>query len=84
MIHDYNSLQVWEALEVLFPDDIEMLVSQLVSQCNREYEWDYRKDIYDILETLSDDAFINEVEIALSQADITAIENWLNNEYNTK
>lgn len=78
MIHDYTSVQVWEALEVLFPNDIEMLVSQ----CNREYEWDYHKDIYDILETLSDDAFINEVELILSQADITAIEKWLNTEYN--
>lgn len=82
MIHDYTSVQVWEALEVLFPDDIEMLVFQLVSQCNREYEWDYRKDIYDILETLSDDAFINEVEMVLSRTDIIAIEKWLNNEYN--
>jgi hypothetical protein len=54
----------------------------LVSQCNREYEWDYHKDIYDILETLSDDAFINEVEVMLSQADIIAIEKWLNTEYN--
>ena len=80
MIHNYSSLQVWEALEVLFPNDIEMLVAQ----CNREYEWDYHKDIYDILETLSDDAFINEVELILSQTDITAIENWLNNEYNIK
>lgn len=80
MIHDYSSVQVWEALEVLFPNDIEMLVSQ----CNREYEWDYHKDIYDILETLSDDAFINEVELILSQADIKAIENWLNNEYNIR
>jgi hypothetical protein len=78
MIHDYTSVQVWEALEVLFPNDIEMLVSQ----CNREYEWDYHKDIYDILETLSDDAFINEVEVMLSQADIIAIEKWLNTEYN--
>jgi hypothetical protein len=78
MIHDYTSVQVWEALEVLFPNDIEMLISQ----CNREYEWDYHKDIYDILETLSDDAFINEVEVTLSQADIIAIEKWLNNEYN--
>ena len=82
MIHNYKSLQVWEALEALFPDDIEMIVFQLVSQCNREYEWDYRKDIYDILETLSDDAFINEVEMVLSREDITAIEQWLNNEYN--
>ena len=80
MIHDYSSEQVWEALEVLFPNDIEMLVSQ----CNREYEWDYYKDIYDILETISDDAFINEVELILSQADIKAIENWLNNEYNIR
>jgi hypothetical protein len=78
MIHDYTSVQVWEALEILFPNDIEMLVSQ----CNREYEWDYHKDIYDILETLSDDAFINEVEVMLSQADIIAIEKWLNTEYN--
>ena len=82
MIHDYTSVQVWEALEVLFPDDIEMLVFQLVSQCNREYEWDYRKDIYDIIETLSDDAFINEVEMILSREDIKAMEEWLNNEYN--
>lgn len=82
MIHNYRSEQVWEAMEVLFPDDIEMLAFQLVSQCNREYEWDYRKDIYDILETLSDDAFINEVEMVLSREDITAIEQWLNNEYN--
>ena len=80
MIHDYTSVQVWEALEVLFPNDIEMLVSQ----CNREYEWDYHKDIYDILETLSDDAFINEVELILSQTDIKAIEKWLNNEYNIR
>ena len=80
MIHDYSSVQVWEALEVLFPNDIEMLVSQ----CNREYEWDYHKDIYDILETLSDDAFINEVELILSQTDIKAIEKWLNNEYNIR
>lgn len=78
MIHNYKSEQVWEALEVLFPNDIEMLVSQ----CNREYDWDYHKDIYDILETLSDDAFINEVEIVLSRTDIMAIEKWLNNEYN--
>ena len=78
MIHNYRAEQVWEALEVLFPNDIEMLVSQ----CNREYEWDYHKDIYDILETLSDDAFINEVEMVLSRTDITAIEEWLNNEYN--
>lgn len=82
MIHNYRSEQVWEAMEVLFPDDIEMLVFQLVSQCNREYEWDYRKDIFDIIETLSDDAFINEVEMVLSREDITAIEQWLNNEYN--
>ena len=80
MIHDYSSVQVWEALEVLFPNDIEMLVSQ----CNRDYEWDYHKDIYDILETLSDDAFINEVEMVLSRTDIIAIEKWLNTEYNTK
>jgi hypothetical protein len=78
MIHNYRSEQVWEALEALFPNDIEMLVSQ----CNREYDWDYHKDIYDILETLSDDAFINEVEMVLSREDITAIEQWLNNEYN--
>ena len=78
MIHNYRSEQVWEAIEVLFPNDIEMLVSQ----CNREYDWDYHKDIYDILETLSDDAFINEVEMVFSQADIAAIEQWLNNEYN--
>lgn len=78
MIHNYRSEQVWEAIEVLFPNDIEMLVSQ----CNREYDWDYHKDIYDILETLSDDAFINEVEMVLSRADIMAIEKWLNNEYN--
>ena len=78
MIHNYRSEQVWEALEILFPNDIEMLVSQ----CNREYDWDYHKDIYDILGTLSDDAFINEVEMVLSLADITAIEEWLNNEYN--
>ena len=77
MIHNYRSEQVWEAIEVLFPNDIEMLVSQ----CNREYEWDYHKDIYDILETLSDDAFINEVEMVLSREDIVAIEQWLNNEY---
>ena len=78
MIHDYTSVQVWEALEVLFPNDIEMLVSQ----CNREYEWDYHKDIYDILETLSDDAFINEVELIFSIDDIKIIENWLKVEYN--
>lgn len=82
MIHDYRSEQVWEAMEVLFPDDIEMLVSQLVSQCNSEYEWDYRKDLFDIIETLSDDAFINEVELVLCREDITAIEQWLDNEYN--
>lgn len=80
MIHNYRAEQVWEAIEVLFPNDIEMLVSQ----CNREYDWDYHKDIYDILETLSDDAFINEVEMVLSLVDIIAIEKWLNNEYNTK
>ena len=78
MIHNYRSEQVWEALEVLFPNDIEMLVSQ----CNREYDWDYHKDIYDILETLSDDAFINEVEMVFSKDDISAMESWLNNEYN--
>ena len=77
MIRNYKSEQVWEAIEVLFPNDIEMLVSQ----CNREYDWDYHKDIYDILETLSDDAFINEVEMVLSRGDITKIEEWLNNEY---
>ena len=78
MIHNYRSEQVWEAIEVLFPNDIEMLVSQ----CNREYDWDYHKDIYDILETLSDDAFINEVEMVFSKDDISAMESWLNNEYN--
>lgn len=79
MIHDYSSVQVWEAVEVLFPNDIEMLVAQ----CNREYDWDYHKDINDILETLSDDAFINEVEVLFGIDDIKTIENWLNVEYNS-
>ena len=78
MIHNYRSEQVWEALEVLFPNDIEMFVAH----CNREYEWDYTKDIFDILETLSDDTFITEVEIVFSLDDIKAMEEWLNNEYN--
>lgn len=78
MIHDYTSEQVWEAIEVLFRNDIEMLVAQ----CNREFDWDYHKDITDILETLSDDAFINEVEIMFGLADIKIIENWLKVEYN--
>lgn len=79
MIHDYSSVQVWEALEVLFPNDIEMLVVQ----CNREFDWDYYKDINDILDTLSDDAFINEIEVMFSIDDIKIIENWLNIEYNS-
>lgn len=80
MIHDYSSVQVWEAIEVLFPNDIEALIAQ----CHREYDWDYHKDIYDILETLSDDAFINEVEIMFSSADVKTMEDWLNVEYNAK
>lgn len=79
MIHDYSAVQVWEALEVLFPNDIEMLVAQ----CNREFNWDYHKDITDILETLSDDAFINEVEVMFGIDDIKTMENWLNIEYNS-
>lgn len=78
MIHDYSSVQVWEAIEVLFPNDIEALITQ----CNSEYDWNYHKDIYDILETLSDDAFINEVEIMFSLADIKTMEDWLDVEYN--
>jgi hypothetical protein len=53
----------------------------LVAQCNREFDWDYHKDITDILETLSDDAFINEVEIMFGLVDIKTIEDWLNVEY---
>lgn len=79
MIHDYSAVQVWEALEVLFPNDIEMLVVQ----CNREFDWDYYKDINDILDTLSDDAFINEVEVMFGIDDIKTLENWLNIEYNS-
>lgn len=79
MIHDYSAVQVWEALEVLFPNDIEMLVAQ----CNREFDWDYYKDINDILDTLSDDAFINEVEVMFGIDDIKRLENWLNIEYNS-
>ena len=79
MIHDYSAIQVWEAIEVLFHNDIEMLVAQ----CNREFDWDYHKDINDILDTLSDDAFINEVEVMFGFADIKAIEDWLNVEYNS-
>ena len=78
MIHDYSSVQVWKAIEVLFPNDIETLIVQY----HREYDWDYHKDIYDILETLSDDDFINEVEIMFSSADVKAMEDWLNVEYN--
>lgn len=79
MLHNYSSIQVFEAIEVLFPNDIEMLVSQ----CNREFDWDYHKDINDILETLSDDAFINEVEVLFGIADIKIMEDWLNIEYNS-
>lgn len=79
MIHNYSAVQVWEALEVLFPNDIEMLVVQ----CNREFDWDYYKDINDILDTLSDDAFINEVEVMFGIDDIKTLENWLNIEYNS-
>ena len=79
MLHNYSSVQVWEALEVLFPNDIEMLVAQ----CNREFDWDYHKDINDILETLSDDAFINEIEVMFGIDDIKTMENWLNIEYNS-
>ena len=79
MLHNYSSVQVWEALEVLFPNDIEMLVTQ----CNREFDWDYHKDINDILETLSDDAFINEIEVMFGIDDIKTMENWLNIEYNS-
>lgn len=78
MLHNYTSEQVWEAIEILFPNDIEMLVTH----CNREYEWDYTKDIFDILETLSDDTFITEVEIVFSLDDLKAMEEWLNNECN--
>lgn len=78
MIHNYRSEQVWEAMEILFPNDIDMFVSH----CNKEFEWDYRKGIFDIIESLSDDTFINEVEMVFSQADISAMESWLNNEYN--
>lgn len=79
MLHNYSSVQVWEALEVLFPNDIEMLVAQ----CNREFDWDYHKDINDILETISDDAFINEIEVMFGIDDIKTMENWLNIEYNS-
>ena len=79
MLHNYSSVQVWEALEVLFTNDIEMLVAQ----CNREFDWDYHKDINDILETLSDDAFINEIEVMFGIDDIKTMENWLNIEYNS-
>jgi hypothetical protein len=78
MINNYTSEQVWEAMEVLFPNDIDMFISH----CNREFEWDYDKDIFDIIETLSDDAFINEVEMVFSQDDISTMESWLDNEYN--
>lgn len=78
MLHNYTAEQVWEAIEILFPNDIEMFVTH----CNREYEWDYTKDIFDILETLSNDTFITEVEIVFSLDDIKAMEEWLNNEYN--
>lgn len=78
MISNYTSEQVWEAMEVLFPNDIDMFISH----CNREFEWDYDKDIFDIIETLSDDAFINEVEMVFSQDDISTMESWLDNEYN--
>ena len=79
MIHDYTSEQVWEAIEVLFPNSIE----KLVAQCNREFYWDYHKDINDIIETLSDYAFITEVEALFGLADIKTIEDWLNTEYNS-
>lgn len=78
MINNYTSEQVWEAIEVLFPNDIDMFISH----CNREFEWGYHKDICDIIETLSDEVFINEVEMVFSLEDITAMEEWLNNEYN--
>ena len=78
MLHNYTSEQVWEAIEILFPNDIEMFVTH----CNREYEWDYTKDIFNILETLSNDTFITEAEIVFSLDDIKAMEEWLNNEYN--
>lgn len=78
MISNYTSEQVWEAMEVLFPNDIDMFISH----CNREFEWDYDKGIFDIIETLSDDAFINEVGMVFSQEDISTMESWLDNEYN--
>ena len=78
MINNYTSEQVWEVMELLFPNSIDMFISH----CNKEFEWDYHKDIFDIIETLSDDAFINEVEMVFSRNDISAMETWLNTEYN--
>ena len=40
-------------------------------------------DINDILETLSDDVFINEIEVMFGIDDIKTMENWLNIEYNS-
>ena len=77
MLHSFTSEQIWEAIEVLFPNDID----NFVARCNREYEWDYDKDIDDIICTLSDDAFINEVEFIFSSSDIENITDWLVEEY---
>ena len=60
-----------------------MILKCWFAQCNREFDWDYHKDINDILETLSDDAFINEIEVMFGIDDIKTMENWLNIEYNS-
>lgn len=77
MIHAFTTEQIWEAIEILFPNDID----NFVAHCNREYEWDYDKDINDIICTLSDDAFINEVEFIFSSSDIETMVDWLAEEY---
>ena len=77
MIRAFTTEQIWEAIEILFPNDID----DFVTHCNREYEWDYDKDINDIICTLSDDAFINEVEFIFSSSDIETIVDWLAEEY---
>ena len=77
MIHAFTSEQIWEAIEILSPNDID----NFVTHCNREYERDYDKDINDIICTLSDDAFINEVEFIFSSSDIETIVDWLAEEY---
>ena len=56
MIHAFTTEQIWEDIEILSPNDID----NLVAHCNKEYEWDYDKDINDIICTLAEEYMYEE------------------------